>query len=88
MNDFEMNVLFEAIKSEMKRFKTDNLYRCPHCEKIIRWDDKNYYPEEGQYMCSKCGCLMDEDELQALSLYEVIDEMYLAFEEKINKGEN
>ena len=49
MNEFEEKVVYEAIKDELKKFRNNSLYRCPHCEKIIEWNDANYNPEESTF---------------------------------------
>jgi len=85
MNEFEEKIIFEAIKEELKKFRNNSLYRCPDCEKIIEWDDTNYNPEEGTYTCPKCKTTYNESELEALSMYDIIEEMFLAFKEKYDE---
>lgn len=85
MNEFEEEVIFNAIKNELKNFRNNNLYRCSCCEKIIEWDDANYNPEEETYTCQKCKHTLNESELEALSIYELIEEMFLAFKEKYDE---
>lgn len=82
MNDYEEKIIFEAIKEELKKFRNNSLYRCPDCGKIIEWDDTDYNPEESSYTCPRCGSTYDENDLEALSVYDIIEEMFLAFKEK------
>jgi len=85
MNEFEEKVVYEAIKDELKKFRNNSLYRCPHCEKIIEWNDANYNPEESTYTCQKCKDTFEESALEALSMFEILEEMFIAFKEKYDE---
>ena len=85
MNEFEEEILYETIKDELKKFRNSNLYKCSYCEKFIEWDDANYNPEESAYSCQKCKHTFNENELEALSIFDIIEEMFIAFKEKYNE---
>ena len=85
MNEFEEEIVYETIKDELKKFRNSNLYKCPYCEKFIEWDDANYNPEESAYSCQKCKHIFNENELEALSIFDIIEEMFIAFKEKYNE---
>lgn len=82
--DFEEKIVFNQMIEELKDFKNEKLYRCPYCEKIIEWDDANYNPEENTFTCPLCNETYDETELECISIYDYIEEMYLTYK-SINK---
>ena len=88
MNEFEEKVVYEAIKDELKNFRNNSLYRCPHCEKIIEWNDANYNPEESVYTCQKCNDAFEEYELEELSMFDFLEEMFLAFQRSKNNEQD
>ena len=85
MNEFEEKVVYEAIKDELKKFRNNSLYRCPSCGKIIEWCDENYNPEESAYTCPKCKDTFEESDLESLSMFEILEEMFIAFKEKYDE---
>ena len=82
--EFEQKIVFNEILEDLKQFKNKNLYRCPYCDAMIEWDDVNYNPEESTYTCPKCSETFAEEELQNISMYDYIEEIYLTF--LTNKG--
>ena len=72
-------------KDELKKFRNSNLYKCSYGEKFIEWDDANYNPEESAYSCQKCKHTFNENELEALSIFDIIEEMFIAFKEKYDE---
>jgi transposase-like protein len=78
-SEFERNVVLNEIADELSDFKSESLYQCPYCEKILKWDDVNYYPEESSYTCPKCLTTFNENELQTVSLITYIEEMFLRY---------
>ena len=85
MNEFEEKVVYEAIKVELKKFRNNSLYRCPNCETIVEWNDANYNPEESTYTCPKCKDTFEESYLESLSMFEILEEMFIAFKEKFDE---
>ena len=82
LNENEEKIILNGFREVLKHFTNNQLYRCPCCGKIIEWDDANYNPEDATYTCPKCGETFNEFTLQAISLYELIEEMFIAFKEK------
>ena len=76
MNEFEEKVVYAAIKDELKKFRNSSLYRCPHCEKIIEWNDANYNPEESIYTYQKRKNTFEKNESDALSVFIILEEMF------------
>lgn len=77
--EIEQQVVFNSILEELKEFKNKNLYRCPYCKKIFEWNDVNYNPEDGTFTCPKCTTTYDETELENISMYDYIEEIYLTY---------
>ena len=84
-NDEEL--VFEALKYELKQYKNVNLYKCPCCESVIEWEDVNYNPEEHTYTCPNCKAEFDENEMSNITFYDFIEDMFLTYKEK-NNGNN
>lgn len=81
--NLKKKLCMKQLKMNLKR--NNSLYRCPHCEKIIEWNDANYNPEESTYICQKCKNTFEESELEALSMFEILEEMFIAFKEKYDE---
>ena len=77
--DFEQSILLNGLSNDLKTFESKKLYRCPYCEKIHEWDDVNYNPEDGTFTCPKCTTTYDETELENISMYDYIEEIYLTY---------
>ena len=81
MNEFEEKVVYEAIKDEFKSLETIVYTDVHTVKKIIEWNDANYNPEESTYNCQKCKDTFEESEFEALSMFEILEEMFIAFRE-------
>lgn len=77
--EIEQQFVFNSILEELKEFKNRNLYRCPYCEKIFEWNDVNYNPEDSIFTCPKCTTAYEETELENISMYDYIEEIYLTY---------
>ena len=80
-----MNNILEEIKNDLQKFKHEDLKQCPYCSEVFEWDDVNYNPEESAYSCQKCKHTFNENELEALSIFDIIEEMFIAFKEKYDE---
>ena len=80
-----MNNILEEIKNDLQKFKHEDLKQCPYCSEVFEWDDVNYNPAEQTYTCPKCLVEHDEHELLEVNAYELIEEMFMAYKEKIKK---
>ncbi len=81
--DLEKKLVINDLLDNLRQFKSETLHRCPCCEKIIEWDDVNYNPEERTYTCPHCNNTFDENELENISIYDYIEEIYLTYKTTI-----
>lgn len=52
------------------------LYRCPECGEFFEWKDEQYNEEEGTYTCPECGKVYEENELEAVSMFDYFENVY------------
>lgn len=79
MKEIYKKIVFDEIRETLDKFTSKSLYQCPCCEKIIEWDDANYYPDENSYTCPECMHSFDEDALQEITLLDYIEELFLRY---------
>ncbi len=60
------------IANEIEAYNEHRMYRCPECGEVIEWNDDCYDLEESTFTCPRCEATFDEDELQALSIYDYL----------------
>lgn len=80
-----MNNILEEIKSDLQKFKHEDLKQCPYCSEVFEWDDVNYNPEESTYICPICRETFDEKELQSVSFIDYIEEVFAVYK-GVNKN--
>lgn len=66
----------KRIAEELEAYAEGTVYRCPECGEIIEWDNEQYNDEEAEYTCQCCGETFDESDLEALSVYDFIADVY------------
>src|SRR5574344_3118081 len=64
----------KQIALEIEHYTEDGWYKCPLCGGIIEWNDEFYDSNEGTYTCPHCEETFDENELEALSIYEYFND--------------
>lgn len=80
--------LCKSIVNEIEAYCDRRMYRCPDCGEILEWSDDDYDLEESAYTCPHCGKTFDEDELDALSLYDYLNKNAYDVEYRIDASGN
>ena len=80
--EIELIPMLTDMKDELKKYVGTNIYRCPLCEKTFEWDDYYYNPAENIYTCPCCQTDIDEHELLNVNVYELFEDMFLAYKDK------
>ncbi|MBR4407019.1 MAG: hypothetical protein IKT27_01755 [Clostridia bacterium] len=83
--EIEKQKIFNKILEDLKQFKNKNLYRCQCCDEFFEWDSACYDSEEQTYTCPECNETFDEIELQNVSIYDLVEHIYIKY--LIEKGE-
>lgn len=66
----------ERIAKELDNIAERNYYRCPHCGKVIEWDDDQYNDGDAVYTCPECGETFKENALEPYTLWDYFDDVY------------
>lgn len=66
----------KRIAEELDEITDGNIYRCPHCGELIKWDDEQYNEDEARYTCPECGEEFDENELEAVSMWDYFNDVF------------
>lgn len=64
----------ERIAKELEAYASGNYYKCPECGELIEFDNEQF-DENGYYTCQECGKIFEENELEAVSLYDYFDDV-------------
>lgn len=64
----------KRIALDLEAYADGRVYRCPECGEAIEWNNDNYNSEGANYTCSECGAVVEECELEALSLYDFFED--------------
>ena len=60
----------KAIANKLEAIAEGSFYKCPECGEWIEWKDTQYNDENASYTCQECGATFDENELEAVSMYD------------------
>lgn len=68
------------IADTLELYTDGNGYKCPHCERVHHWDEYDEHENENGgtcYTCPNCGGDIEENELEAVSIYDYFnDDIY------------
>lgn len=78
-NKFEENVILNSIIDELRKFEHKDMYQCPNCDLYFSWDDVDYNPEEGIYICPHCKEIIQEEDLQSVNLIDYIEDVFMTY---------
>lgn len=79
----ENREICKTIAEQIEAYCDSAMYRCPECRAVFAWNDAQYRPEESEYTCPACKVTYDEDDLQALSLYDYLRGDYYDVEYRV-----
>lgn len=66
----------KAIAEELERYYNGEYYRCPECGETITFDNNQVNNEEGTYTCQECKATFEEHELESLSLWDYLNDVF------------
>ncbi|MGN0629258.1 MAG: hypothetical protein ACI4IW_06480 [Oscillospiraceae bacterium] len=68
----------KSIAKTLEAYAGGSVYRCPKCGAEFEWINENYFVNEDGafYHCPNCGAYVEENELEALSIYDYLEDVY------------
>lgn len=82
ITDLKQIPMITELKDELQKYVGKNIHRYPLCEKIFKWKDYSYDPANNIYTCPFCLTDIDEKELLEVNVYDLFEEMFLAYKDK------
>jgi transposase-like protein len=64
------------IAEELEKYVNGDVYRCPECGDTFEWNDDDYNDDDYTYTCPHCKATFAESELEALSIYDWLEDIY------------
>lgn len=77
----------KRIAEELNDIADGNIYRCPHCGELIKWNDDQFNEDEALYTCPECGEEFDENELEPVTMWEYFSDV-LDIEYRVGQNKN